>query len=211
MRVAVYGSRPDGHARVVIELFSDRFEVVGLLDDFAENADRTIGDLAVLGGSEIFGELGERGIEGILLDFGGTRGRLAVVQAARAAGVALPAALHHSCGVAASAAIGDGVVALPKAYLGPGCRIGDAVLINVGAIVSHDVIVGDGAVIDPGAILTGRASIGQETEIGAGAVVLPDVHIGRAAIVGAGAVVIRDVADGVTVVGVPARPIARDA
>jgi serine acetyltransferase len=38
---------------------------------------------------------------------------------------------------------------------------------------------------------------------------LPRIRIGKDAIVGAGAVVISDVPDGVTVVGVPARPITK--
>ena len=44
MRTAVFGSRPDGHARVVIELFgnSPGMEFVGLIDDFPENAEHEI-------------------------------------------------------------------------------------------------------------------------------------------------------------------------
>ncbi len=52
--------------------------------------------------------------------------------------------------------------------------------------------------------------IGERAFIGAGAVILPGVRIGRDAVVGAGAVVTRSVPDGVTVVGNPARPLARE-
>ena len=45
--------------------------------------------------------------------------------------------------------------------------------------------------------------------IGTGAVLLPGVTIGEGAMVGAGAVVTKDVPDYATVVGMPARPVAR--
>jgi serine O-acetyltransferase len=50
-------------------------------------------------------------------------------------------------------------------------------------------------------------TIGDETFFGAGARVLGGVHVGHGARVGANAVVLRDVEPGVTVAGVPARPI----
>ncbi|MFN8545794.1 MAG: hypothetical protein U0807_16550 [Candidatus Binatia bacterium] len=62
------------------------------------------------------------------------------------------------------------------------------------------------AYIGFGAVVGGRtAEAGEGTWIGEGAIVLADV--GRYAVVGAGAVVVRPVADGVTVVGNPARPV----
>jgi len=45
--------------------------------------------------------------------------------------------------------------------------------------------------------------------IGTGATLLSHVHVGEGAVIGAGATVTRSVARGVTVAGVPARPLAR--
>lgn len=49
--------------------------------------------------------------------------------------------------------------------------------------------------------------VGNHVLIGANAVILGGVHIGNHVKIGAGAVVLNDVPDGVTVAGVPARPI----
>jgi sugar O-acyltransferase (sialic acid O-acetyltransferase NeuD family) len=211
VRIAVYGSRPDGHANVAIEVFAGAsgLEVVGLIDDWPENADRKIGDLEVIGAIADLSRLAGEGLEGVVLGFGVARGRGDAVRAIEAAGLALPILVHPSAHVAPSAELAAGVQVLPTASLGPNARVGLGGLINTGAIVEHDVIVGDYSVIDPGAVLTGRVKIGQEVEIGSGAVLIPDVEVGAGATVGAGAVVTRSVPDGATVVGVPARPLDR--
>lgn len=213
MRAVLYGSRPDGHARVVAELFggTDGLELVGLVDDIPENAGRRIGDLEVLGGQADLPQLARDGVEAIVLGFGGARGRAAVLEAVAAAGLALPVLVHPTAHVAHGATLGAGCQALPRAVIGPGARLGRGVLVNSGAIVEHDVELADAVVVAPGAVLTGRGRIGASSEIGAGAVVLPDVRVGSDAVVGAGAVVTGDVAEGATVAGVPARPLGRGA
>jgi len=209
MRAAVYGSRPDGHARVVAELFGGTggLELVGLLDDIPANAGRRIGELAVIGGAADLPRLAREGLEAVVLGFGTARGRAAVIAAIDAAGLALPTCVHPSAQVAGSATVKGGCQLMPRVVLGAGVALGRGVLVNSGAVIEHDVQLGDAVVVDPGAVVTGRAAIGPETELGAGAIVLPDVRVGAGAIVGAGAVVTRDVPDGATVVGVPARPL----
>lgn len=211
MRVVLYGSRLDGHANVVLDVFvrDADFEVVGLIDDWPQNAERAIGSLSVIGGSSDLPALAAEGVEGVLLGFGATEGREAVVRAVEAAGMALPTLIHPSAHVSAGATLAEGVQVLPQASVGPGAQIGRGVLVNTGAIVEHDVSIGDYSVVDPGAVLTGRVSVGASVEVGSGATLIPDVEVGAEATVGAGAVVIDSVPAGQTVVGVPARPISR--
>jgi sugar O-acyltransferase (sialic acid O-acetyltransferase NeuD family) len=211
VRVAIYGSRVDGHANVVLEAFirDSEFEVVGLLDDWEQNAGRRIGELEVIGGSADLPRLAAEGVEGVLLGFGATQGRNSIVKAVESAGLALPTLAHPSATVEPSAELAAGVQVLPQAHVGPNARLGRGCLVNTGAIIEHDVVLGDGAVVDPGAVLAGRVRIGEEVEIGSGAVLIPDAEVGDGATVGAGAVVVRPVGAGQTVVGVPARPLPR--
>ena len=96
MRAVVYGSRPDGHARVVVELFdgTDGLEFVGLVDDIVENATRRIGELGILGGQADLPRLARDGVKAVVLGFGAARGRAAVLAAIDAAGLALPTLVH---------------------------------------------------------------------------------------------------------------------
>lgn len=210
MRLAVYGSRPDGHANVIVDLFSGgEHEFVGLLDDWPENAGRAIGPLLVIGGTADLPRLAAAGVEGVVLGFGAAAGRGKILDAIEAAGLELPSLVHPTAFVADSATLAAGVQVMPQASVGPNARVGRGVLVNTAAILDHDVVIADASVIDPGAVLTGRARVGSEVEIGSGAVLIPDSVVGDGATVGASAVVVRSVEAGATVVGIPARPVAR--
>ncbi len=210
MKVVVYGSRPDGHAKVVIDLATEdgRLDIVGLVDDYEENAGRQVRGLKVLGTGDDLPRLREQlGVQGLILGFGESRDRGEIGRRAKARGYVLPPLIHHSAHVSRSARVDEGAQILARAYVGPDSKLGLGALVNTGAIVEHDGELGDGAVVGPAATLCGRVTIGADATVGAGATILPDVSVGTRAIVGAGALVREDVASEMLVAGVPARPL----
>jgi acetyltransferase EpsM len=113
--------------------------------------------------------------------------------------------VHASAWVSPTAVIGPGAVILARAVVQTGARIGAHCVVNTGAIVEHDVVLGEHAQLAPGVILGGGARVGRLAYLGLGAVVRDHTAVGAGATVGMGAVVVADVAEGVTVLGVPAR------
>lgn len=210
MRVVVYGSRPDGHAKVVVELFQgvDGVDIVGMIDDFPENLGRTICGLPILGEFSSLKTLTADGVEGVALGFGESRGRARTCERVVDLGLALPTLIHPTASVVPSASLSAGTQVLPMAFVGPDAKLMDGALVNTGAVVEHDVEIGRGGVIGPSATLAGRVKVDQEAFVGAGATILPDRRVGAGAFVGAGAVVTRDVRPGEVVAGVPARPLS---
>lgn len=162
-----------------------------------------------------------------------------VADAARAAAwmerynvaLAWDAADRHTLLAEGLGQVGAGAVVRPPFHCDYGYNIalGDRVFQNFGCVILDvaRVEIGAGTQIGPGVqILTAdhprdpvlRAQgwecglpirIGGNVWIGGAALILPGVTIGDDAIIGAGSVVTRDVAPGQTVVGNPARPVAR--
>ena len=100
-----------------------------------------------------------------------------------------------------------GCVLAAGARLTTNVMLGRHVHLNINATVSHDCTVGDFVTCAPGSTVCGNVEIGPGAYIGAAATIIQGRRIGPGARVGAGAVVVDDVGDGVTVVGVPARPL----
>ncbi|HMC57128.1 MAG TPA: acetyltransferase [Gemmatimonadaceae bacterium] len=212
--ILVFGA--GGHGKVVADLArAAGFRVLGFVD---RNPDK-VGQVIVGGGGTVLysdstldSAFIERGtLDGarvaVALGIGDNAARM--TYADRLLRCDMPPLVHPRAAFSPESSLGAGAVVFANAVVNPGTQIGRACVINSGAIVEHDNVIGDGAHISPGAVLNGGVRVGTLTWIGAQAVVLPGVTIGERAVVGAGAVVLRDVADGVTVVGNPARPIRR--
>jgi sugar O-acyltransferase (sialic acid O-acetyltransferase NeuD family) len=209
LRTVIFGARPDGSAKVLLDIIrtAGLHEVVGFLDDDPARGGTTLGGLPVLGGSDRFAALRAEGIRGIAFALGSNRGRHALLDKARAAGLDPIVAIHPRAVVASDVTVAAGVWMAAGAIVNPGARLGEGAVINTGATIDHDSVIGDYANISPGCHLSGRTIIGRYAFLGTGVVTLPDAHIGDDAIVGAGAVVVKSVEAGRTVVGIPAREL----
>ncbi len=93
------------------------------------------------------------------------------------------------------------------------------VIEHQGAIVIHgNCKIGDDCIIRQGVSMGIKTvkyphhapTLGKRVDIGVGAKLVGNITIGDDAIIGANAVVTRDVPPGVTMVGIPARPITND-
>lgn len=117
--------------------------------------------------------------------------------------------IHPSAIIAPEVDIEDGVQVMAGTVVQPGSRLGANAIINTGARIDHDCSIEAHVHIAPGVTLSGNVHIGEGAHVGTGASVIQGITVGATAIVGAGAVVVSDVPAGVTVVGVPAKPLVR--
>jgi UDP-perosamine 4-acetyltransferase len=194
-----------GHARSIIEALGG---AVACTDAREELHGTMVDGVPVVGGDDRLAELLVDGVGAAAIGVGGTHDngpRERLFERVRALGFELPAVVHPMAHVAGR--LGEGCVVLAAAVVGPGAVVGRNAIVNTGAIAEHDCLVEDHAHVATGAVLGGGVRIRRGAHVGLGARVLNGVTVGEYAIVGAGAVVLRDVPPGVTVVGVPARPL----
>ena len=88
-------------------------------------------------------------------------------------------------------------------------EIGDFNHLNYCVSVGHHCRIGNFVTCNGGAHIAGSSILSDCVFVGPGAVVVDGVTVGERAKVGANAVVRKDVEAGLTVVGVPARPIEK--
>jgi sugar O-acyltransferase (sialic acid O-acetyltransferase NeuD family) len=204
-----------GHASVLLDCLEHNRDVVvaGLLARERERWGTRFHGIPVLGGDDLLPSLHGRGITHFVVAVGGSSDnnpRRILFEKALAAGLAPLSVVHPSSIVSPSASIGPGCQLLPGSIVNAGARLGSNVIVNSAASVEHDCDLGDHVHVATGARLASTVSVGTGAHIGAGATIIQLRHVGDWAIVGAGAVVVGDVADRSVVVGVPAKPMARD-
>lgn len=114
--------------------------------------------------------------------------------------------VHPSAWSATDVELGEGSVVFAKTCLSSQVRVGRHASINLACTLSHDCVLGDCVSLGPGVHLSGGVQVGAGSDLGTGVCAIPSVVVGVRARVGAGAMLTRDVPDGVTVIGVPAKP-----
>jgi sugar O-acyltransferase (sialic acid O-acetyltransferase NeuD family) len=199
-----------GHGKVVTDavLRADRLEVIGFVDDDPEKWDCDVLGFPVLGPIERLETIAEeRGADGCLIAIGDNYIRESLFRAISRKGIEVFGVTHPAACVSRFVEMGKGVVILAGAVVNAGTTIADNVCINTRASIDHDNHLSYSCHVFPNATLAGNVNVGEFSYIGSGAVVIPGKKIGRFAYCGAGAVVVEDVAEGIKVVGVPAKTI----
>lgn len=199
-----------GHGSVVADTaaLTKRWHKIAFLDD-------RFPALSVIGNWPVIGTIdAAKFMENDFLDLaialGDSQKRTEIYHRLRQSKFSFPVIIHPNAVVSPLAKLEDGTVVLSNAVVNANSKIGPVNIINTGAIVEHDCILDEGVHVSAKAALAGGVTIGARSWVGMGANVVQKVAIGSDVMIGAGAVVVKPVADNKTVVGVPAKEIAKN-
>jgi sugar O-acyltransferase (sialic acid O-acetyltransferase NeuD family) len=184
---------------------------VCFVDDDQANHGTTLNDLPVMGLAAARERFPRARIVGAI---GSPQLRQHLMEKAAAMGFEFATVLHPRIECSRWVDIGAGTVICAGNMLTTNIVLGKHVQINMDCTIGHDVLMGDYATLAPGVHISGYVHLGKRVYVGTGAVFIHGAQdaplvIGEDVVVGAGACVTRSVPAGLTVVGVPARPLER--
>jgi sugar O-acyltransferase (sialic acid O-acetyltransferase NeuD family) len=184
------------------------WELVGVLDD-ARPAGSVLHGIEVLGPVARATELRRCWFINAVGSDKSFRRRAEVVAATGLGDEYFATLVHPGACVSSRSKLGPGTVVNFGASVGGEVEVGRHVTLGPGCVIGHNAAIGEFSMVAPGAVVSGFVRLGRGCYVGAGAAVKQKVTVGPAALVGLGAVVVRDVPTGATVIGNPARPLAR--
>ncbi|HBZ96680.1 MAG TPA: acetyltransferase [Phycisphaerales bacterium] len=196
-----------GHGRVIADM-AERVGVytsIVFLDNDPDAGDR-VGGMKILGPFSELESIASRE-DHCVVGIGDNQLRSKLTAVVESLHVPLVTIIDPSASVSDGSVLGAGTVVMPRAVVNTGSVVGRGCIINTASSVDHDCRISEFVHISPGANIGGDVRIGECSWIGIGSSVRHGISIGRGAMIGAGASVVACVDDGVTVVGVPAKPM----
>jgi len=209
MKIVIMGA--SGHGQVVADILFQMWtkgremELVGFLDDDPKLTGTRVLGLPVLGK---LADLPATPHDCIILGIGDNADRARVYAELSLARKRFATAIHPSAVLAPDVIVGAGAVLAAGSVANPGAKVGDNAIVNTCASIDHHCELRAHSHIAPGVHLAGRVTVGEGAFVGIGACAVPGITIGAWSVVGAGATVTHNVPPKVTVVGVPAKPLA---
>ena len=115
--------------------------------------------------------------------------------------------VHPQAYISPGASIGVGVIVQWGCWVSTSVELGDFSFVNVACRIGHDVSIGKYTSLMTNVDLGGHVQVGDCCYFGTKSTVVPGVRIGRDVRIGAASLVVQNIAEGLTVMGNPARVI----
>lgn len=159
---------------------------------------------------ETFSKMYDKNSAEIIIAIGEPTVRGKLYQQAKKEGYSFATIIHPEAYVAPSVHLGEGCIVKMLSIISSNTVIGNNVYIQSNAIVGHDVVIKDNCQISSYSNISGHCSIGENVFIGVNSCIKDEINIGNNVIIGMAAAVMKNVDSDVTVLGNPARVIAKD-
>ena len=206
----IIGARGFGRETYVLATecldFGVKFTIKGFLDDKFDALDSYSGYPPILGAVETY-EIKPNDI--FICARGDVRFKEKYAQIILEKGGDFISLVHPTAFISHNVIVGKGCIICRNALVSCDVKVDDFVTVQSNAVLGHDSKIGKWSILDSFTFLGGGTVLGKSVTVHTGAKIAPRLIIKDAVVVGMGSAVIRNVETELTVVGVPARVLAK--
>lgn len=197
-----------GFSREVIWLArecSEKWNIIGILDDNPVMLGQTFCDIKVLGA---VADCVKYPNANFVVAVGSPRTRRAIVKRMESCGNFTFATLIHSSVLKSDyIKIGAGSIITAGCILTTQITLGCHSIVNLACTIGHDVVAGDFCTLAPKVAISGNVVLDDGVEVGTGSTIIQGLSLGQGCFIGAGAVVSKNITSNILVAGYPARQV----
>lgn len=182
------------------------WNLLGFIDDNAENHGNVVNGYPVLGGCEKIAEYSD---VSVVCAVGAAKTREVIINKVQkiAPNAEFAVLIDPKVEMSELVEIGEGSIVCAGTILTVNITLGKHVIVNLDCTIGHDAVLHDYVTLYPSVNVSGCTDLGYGCELGTGCQIIQGKTVGEHSIVGAGAVIVKDIPEKCTAVGSPAKPI----
>ena len=184
---------------------SNKWDVLGFIDDNSLTWGKECCGVKVLGGKEIIKEFQDVKILAVPGNPKDYLKRQEIINRLEIDNNHFATIIHPSVTVSPDSILGYNTIIMSNVVVSCGTNIGNHCVILPNSVIAHDCVVGDYCCIGSNVTISGNVTLGSNCYVGSGASIRDNIEIGENTLIGIGSNVISDIPSGVVAVGNPAK------
>ena len=189
-------------------LFSEKYNLLGFLDDDACKLGKEFYGLKVIGNSAHIFEMDKSVLVAIGIGF--PKAKQKVYEKIKDNGNEFPSFIANKAWLSNSVIVGKGVIIYPGVSINYETVVEDFVIMNMNCAIGHNCTIARFSSLAPGVNLAGFTKIEEGVDVGIGVCTKQNIEIGAYSIIGGQTMLIKNVPAYSKIAGVPGKKISRN-
>ena len=186
------------------DLFLQKFEVVGILDDDESKWGKSINGCKISGPIAGINSYKDDELQ-IVIGVADPKIKQSIIDKLRKFNLQYPSLVAKNAWISNGVKLGKGTIIYPGVSINHGSIIDDFALLNMNCAIGHDTTIGSYSFLSPGVCTGGFTELGSGVIMGINSSTNQQVMVGDHAVIGGQAMLFNNVKEYSTVVGVPAK------
>ena len=188
-------------------LFAEKYNLLGFLDDDASKLGKEFYGLKVIGNTEHLFSM-DKNIA-VVIGIGFPKAKRKVFEKIKDNGNEFPSFVASNAWLSNSVSVGKGVILYPGVSINYETVVEDFVIMNMNCAIGHNCHIAQFAALAPGVNLAGFTKLEEAVDMGIGSATKQNIIVGKDAVIGGQTMLIKNVEPGTKVVGVPGKVISK--